>query len=469
MKFLCPSCKAKYQIADEKVAGRTLRMNCRQCKEEIVIRGDAVATASASPAAMPAPAGVPNRLGMDFQRQVAAGPASTDPGAFDEWHVAINDIPVGPMRRDEVARKIAMGAVGPDSLAWREGLDDWLPVRHIAELAVLCQPSTVAPLPTGPVTPAPHGSAVPPAAPAPPPPVAMQPSMRSPAAPMGGRMGASAMEDFYSPSTDAGSQPASHSMTRSYTGDLEAVPRPSSSAPGWGPMFLLVCGGAFILAMGALLGRMLLPTDPAQQAMVPQPTVAEPARPAAEVGGEALAEDEDTASAIELDLQEIDGNTVKQPSAQRAGTGKATKPTESATKNTKQLSAEEQAKLARMREGLNTPVGTLRKTNGSGSSGSIANRSELTASQISKVVSKGKKDLQRCYEVAMRGSGSDDAVRMDVELSISESGNVKSAKTTGKGLPGMSQCISRTVRMWRFPASSGPTDTKFPLVFQPGA
>ncbi len=31
MKFLCPSCKAKYQIADEKVTGRAVRMKCRKC------------------------------------------------------------------------------------------------------------------------------------------------------------------------------------------------------------------------------------------------------------------------------------------------------------------------------------------------------------------------------------------------------------------------------------------------------
>jgi predicted Zn finger-like uncharacterized protein len=31
MKFLCPSCKAKYQIADEKVSGRSVRMKCRKC------------------------------------------------------------------------------------------------------------------------------------------------------------------------------------------------------------------------------------------------------------------------------------------------------------------------------------------------------------------------------------------------------------------------------------------------------
>ena len=40
MKFLCPNCKAKYQIADEKVSGRTLRMDCRRCGQNITIRAD---------------------------------------------------------------------------------------------------------------------------------------------------------------------------------------------------------------------------------------------------------------------------------------------------------------------------------------------------------------------------------------------------------------------------------------------
>src|SRR6478736_5621873 len=40
MKFLCSNCKAKYQIPDEKIAGRTLKMDCRRCNTPITIRGD---------------------------------------------------------------------------------------------------------------------------------------------------------------------------------------------------------------------------------------------------------------------------------------------------------------------------------------------------------------------------------------------------------------------------------------------
>lgn len=31
MKFICDNCKAKYQIGDEKVAGKMVRMQCRRC------------------------------------------------------------------------------------------------------------------------------------------------------------------------------------------------------------------------------------------------------------------------------------------------------------------------------------------------------------------------------------------------------------------------------------------------------
>src|SRR5689334_12931927 len=121
MKFLCSNCKAKYQIADEKVSGRTLRMTCRQCKQEIVIRGDSPARASlaaqpTSSAPMPI-APPPSPLAADFQRQLGGGMRPSLPPqvpVLDAWHVAINEVPVGPMRREDVARRIASGAVGPD-------------------------------------------------------------------------------------------------------------------------------------------------------------------------------------------------------------------------------------------------------------------------------------------------------------------------------------------------------------------
>ena len=50
MKFLCDSCKTKYQIPDEKVAGRTLRMKCRKCGHMVAIDGALVGSGGQAPA-----------------------------------------------------------------------------------------------------------------------------------------------------------------------------------------------------------------------------------------------------------------------------------------------------------------------------------------------------------------------------------------------------------------------------------
>lgn len=42
MKFTCDSCHARYQIPDEKVAGRRLRYTCRKCSNVLVLDGSAI-------------------------------------------------------------------------------------------------------------------------------------------------------------------------------------------------------------------------------------------------------------------------------------------------------------------------------------------------------------------------------------------------------------------------------------------
>lgn len=230
MKFLCPNCKAKYQISDEKIAGRTLKMDCRRCNHPIVIRGNKRPSQSSasisSPSRRPGSSHVgpsPARssrsaLGSDFRRQASAAPApQKQPTALDQWHIAINDVPVGPMKRDEVDKKMASRAITGESLCWREGFDDWRPVKKVPELAAMLRrhqsrpaappppkpafPSPSRPLNRGPVRPArpPAGrlpssprtgaqSAAARAVPAAPPP--------SNVVPIGGRLGASAAPAF---------------------------------------------------------------------------------------------------------------------------------------------------------------------------------------------------------------------------------------------------------------------------------
>ncbi len=190
MKFLCDQCKAKYQIADEKVAGKTVRMKCRKCGHLIEVRApvtessaepasppsaevpSALAPAVVKPSAvkptpLPRPAVPPPRaplaMGLAGARPPPPKPAAPAGGALagafksnvqreeeistpfdmselapdDAWYVAINGVPVGPIKISEVRRKAALGAVTEDSLVWQEGQDEWRPARQSADLAAI--------------------------------------------------------------------------------------------------------------------------------------------------------------------------------------------------------------------------------------------------------------------------------------------------------------------------------------------
>jgi len=56
------------------------------------------------------------------------------PGDKPEWHVSINDVPIGPIRLEEMGHKIDAGAVSEYSLVWREGLEEWRPLATVPEL-----------------------------------------------------------------------------------------------------------------------------------------------------------------------------------------------------------------------------------------------------------------------------------------------------------------------------------------------
>jgi predicted Zn finger-like uncharacterized protein len=201
VKFLCEQCKAKYQIADEKAAGKTVRMKCRKCGYLIEVRAAVTETSAAgagsmlpepkahsssrppgsafagqaagSPGAPPAAPRAPQKPGPPRANPLATSLASAKPpakapersttgalaGAFkstvqrdeessapfdmadlspsDEWYVAINGVPVGPIRIGEVRRKAALGAVTEDSLCWQEGMDEWRALRSFPELVAI--------------------------------------------------------------------------------------------------------------------------------------------------------------------------------------------------------------------------------------------------------------------------------------------------------------------------------------------
>jgi hypothetical protein len=426
-------------------------MTCRQCKQEIVIRGDAPSRASIAAHAVPsqpiAPPPAPSPLAADFQRQMSGGmrpSLAPPPPLLDAWHVAINEVPVGPMRREDIARRIASGAVGPESLAWREGLDDWLPVRQIPELAALLGTSMPAPSPFMPALPA----------------------QRADLAPMGGRAGAApafSLDDWNQPTT-ALPQDQLQQALRSASIAAAAPAREADRDRGG---FRISGGGlfaigafAFLMSMMTIVGARLLSRDDPQAATQPPAVTVVNQQPAPVTAPEA----EPSEMVIDLDEVGVEGD-AKKPSGTKAPST-TTKP----ATNKPKLTQAELDMLARMGGGGPgvADINTQKPSSGGRTSSGGGGGEGLSGEQLSKVVMQGRKNLQRCYETALRGSGSDETIRLDVELTVSAAGNVTQVKTGDGGLPGMKECVQRTVKMWRFPSSGDSTQTKFPLVFQPG-
>lgn len=73
-----------------------------------------------------------------------------------DWYVAIDEKQTGPLTLEKIKEHWDRGEIGPDSLCWRAGFDDWIPVSDAKMLA-----SVLAPQPPKPivVAPAPMGAA----------------------------------------------------------------------------------------------------------------------------------------------------------------------------------------------------------------------------------------------------------------------------------------------------------------------
>jgi predicted Zn finger-like uncharacterized protein len=137
VKFLCDLCKAKYQIPDERVAGKAVRMKCRKCEHMIEVRAAVIETSVApsiappspmdvasgqGPAPRPKPSSFPKspRTMSSSARPAAPRPAAPRPAAprhaavgVDEWYASIDEGSIGPVSVDELRRRAMSGAPDP--------------------------------------------------------------------------------------------------------------------------------------------------------------------------------------------------------------------------------------------------------------------------------------------------------------------------------------------------------------------
>lgn len=490
MNFSCPSCQAKYQVADEKVAGRSLKMKCRKCGHLIPIQGSAVSIAplpthSMAPAAgasiaplagaplpkirvtgalAPGAPSMPPVAKAQAPRLVAAAPR---PEVL--WHVGIGGKVVGPLSRAQVIDHVLAGDVTAETFAWCEGMPEWKPLPELAELRAVLASAHAPTAPErieipkssnesleeslgfgnlggplrGEVT-APKAAAPSAATGARSSPVVSEP--RS-AKPTENAAVAAALAPFVAPEPNlsAKQQHAGPVLEPSHFG------LPPSRHVGVGTIVFAVLGAlAFGMAVSYVLFaggdrvrivKQVIEVPVEQQANVPPPPAAEAAA-TPEQGSQAT--------------QQASGSKPKPGQAGAQQGPSATTP--AAGSSLSGLS------------GL-SGLGTGGPSGGpSGPSGSSGSGQPLDASQVQRTVSTYQSAVKRgCWQPALdtRDKSAPSSARVTVAIQVAASGSVSSAKGSGDppGYSGLSSCIERKVLTWKFPASSGSTQVNVPFVF----
>ncbi|HMY58284.1 MAG TPA: zinc-ribbon domain-containing protein, partial [Pseudomonadota bacterium] len=167
MKFSCEQCQTKYNLPDERVRGKVLKIRCKKCGCQITVSQGGVRTSRndgdgedatmvgsrASVAAMTGgkvPAGGGGGGGHDdggeggdstmiggmndfFANLAGAGSQAQVP---DEWHLSIDGNVVDPMPLADLAQRVVveLATPGRDMYVWREGQPEWLPPDSIPEV-----------------------------------------------------------------------------------------------------------------------------------------------------------------------------------------------------------------------------------------------------------------------------------------------------------------------------------------------
>src|ERR1700755_2138161 len=109
----CLSCGATYNISDEKVRGRRVRVRCKSCGEGIIVDGIRLESEDATRVYAPNFEPAVYSAGKDEATRVMTAPASTsfrEPGPED-WTVNISETEQRTMRLDEIVSGYGSGFV----------------------------------------------------------------------------------------------------------------------------------------------------------------------------------------------------------------------------------------------------------------------------------------------------------------------------------------------------------------------
>ncbi len=123
MKISCQSCHSKYNVADEKIQGKIVKIRCRKCGATIVVNASGSAGGNGT---VPPPA--------------PTSPTAVGEGGEGEWHVSVADDDQRTMTLAELVRAYAAGVVAQDTFVWTEGMADWKPLGEVEAVVAAARP-----------------------------------------------------------------------------------------------------------------------------------------------------------------------------------------------------------------------------------------------------------------------------------------------------------------------------------------
>lgn len=129
MRIVCDNCGKKYVISDDKVRGKLFKIRCKACSHVIVVRGSEEATAPVQ------------QERTKVYEQSPAGGADSDAA---EWYFVKDGEQAGPASLQEIVAYIKTAQITSETYLWREGMDDWLHMDEIPEIAPFTSSAGVA-------------------------------------------------------------------------------------------------------------------------------------------------------------------------------------------------------------------------------------------------------------------------------------------------------------------------------------
>jgi predicted Zn finger-like uncharacterized protein len=145
VKISCPTCAAKYSVADEKIQSRLAKIRCRKCSSTIVIDGMATpASVYIGDPGSPLASGAPQEAAGESPAARAGGTnVSTAPAgasepvgpAADEYAVDIADNDQRNMTIHQIVGAYNEGLITADTYIWKEGMADWQTLAEVKAVA----------------------------------------------------------------------------------------------------------------------------------------------------------------------------------------------------------------------------------------------------------------------------------------------------------------------------------------------